>query len=112
MEQELTKKYYRIREVSELLDVPMSTLRFWETSFSQLKPKRNDKGTRYYTPQDVDTLRQIKYLLHDRGLKIDAAKQQMKVATDSVAARQRAIDRLQEIRAALVAMRDSLHRLR
>lgn len=112
MDLELTKKFYRIREVSDLLQVPLSTLRYWESVFPQLKPRRNDKGTRYYTPADIDTLRRIKYLLHDRGLKIDAAIQHMKVATDSVAARQRAIDRLLEIRAALVAMRDSLHRLR
>lgn len=112
MEQELTKKYYRIREVSELLDEPLSTLRYWESMFPQLKPKRNDKGTRYYTPQDIDTLRQIKYLLQEKGLKIDSAVQQMKIAGDSVSARQRAIGRLYEIRTALVAMRDSLHRLR
>lgn len=112
METELSKKYYRIREVSDILSVPLSTLRYWETMFPQLKPRRNDKGTRYYSPQDMDTLRRIKYLLHDRGLKIEAAVHQMKVATDSVATRQRAIDRMLEIRAALVAMRDSLHRLR
>lgn len=112
LDEELSKKFYRIREVSDLIEVPMSTLRYWESEFPQLKPKRNDKGTRYYTPQDIDILRQIKYLLHDRGLKIDAAVKQMKMASDSVATRQRAIDRLMEIRAALVAMRDSLHRLR
>lgn len=112
LEEELSKKFYRIREVSDLIEVPMSTLRYWESEFPQLKPKRNNKGTRYYTPQDIDTLRQIKYLLHDRGLKIDAAIRQLTMSTDSVATRQRAIDRLIEIRAALVAMRDSLHRLR
>lgn len=112
MEQELTKKYYRIREVSDMIGEPLSTLRFWEEKFPQLKPQRNAKGSRYYTPADIDTLRQIKYLLQDRGLKIDAAVQQMKTGIDSVAAKQRAIAKLQEIRSALVGMRDALHRLR
>jgi DNA-binding transcriptional MerR regulator len=108
----LTKKYYRIAEVSELINEPASTLRYWESVFPQLKVKRNEKGTRYYTPANIDTLKQIKYLLNERGLKIDAAAQQMRVANDSVAAKQKAIERLQEIRKALVGMRDALHAFR
>ncbi len=110
--EELTKTYYRIREVSDLLDEPASTLRYWESVFPQLKVKRNEKGTRFYTPQNIETLRQIKYLLTDKGLKIEAAAEQMRVSTDSVAAKQRAIERLQNIRTALVGLRDAMHRLR
>lgn len=110
--QELTKKYYRIREVSELLGVAASTLRYWESMFPQLKPTRNAKGTRYYTPTDVETLRQIRYLVHDKGLKIDAAAQQMRVASHSVATRTRAIERLQNIRAQLIGLRDSLSKIK
>lgn len=110
--EEFTKKYYRISEVCEIIDEPASTLRYWEQVFPQLKVKRNDRGTRYYTPANIDTLRMIKYLLSDRGLKIDAAKEQMRVSSDSVAAKQKAIDRLQEIRRQLVAMRDALDSLR
>lgn len=112
MEEDLSKKYYRVREVSELIGEPISTLRYWESVFPQLKVKRNDKGTRYYTPQNIATLRQIKYLLSDKGLKIDAAIEHMRLGADSVAARQQAIDRLLKIREGLVAMRDALHRLR
>lgn len=108
--EELTKKYYKIGEVAELIGEPLSTLRYWEQTFPQLKVRRNDKGTRYYSPENVDTLRQIKYLLTERGLKIEAAAEQMRNASQSVAARQRAIARLGEIRAALVAMRDALGR--
>lgn len=110
--EELTKSYYRIREVSELLEEPASTLRYWESVFPQLKIKRNDKGTRFYTPQNISTLRQIKYLLNDKGLKIEAAAEQMRVSSDSVAAKQRAIERLQTIREALVGLRDAMHKLR
>lgn len=110
--EELTKKYYRISEVSELTGEPASTLRYWESVFPQLKVKRNEKGTRFYTPANIDTLRRIKYLLNDRGLKIEAAAEQMRVSSDSVTAKQRAIERLQEIRRVLVGMRDALHPLR
>lgn len=110
--EELSKKYYRIREVSELIDEPASTLRYWESMFPQLTVKRNDKGTRFYSPQNISTLRRIKYLLTDKGLKIDAAIEQMRTSTDSVAAKQQAIERLLTIREALVGMRDALHRLR
>lgn len=109
-EKELTKTYYRIREVSEMLNVPHSTLRFWEQEFPQLKPKRNDKGTRFYTPDDIATLRQIKFLVHDKGLKLEAAKQEMRVSNASVVTRQKAIERLEEIRATLEEMRAALTR--
>lgn len=110
--EELTKKYYKIREVSDLLDEPASTLRYWENVFPQLRVKRNEKGTRFYTPANIATLRQIKYLLCDRGLKIEAATEHMRVSTDSVAAKQRAIERLQNIREVLVGLRDALHKYR
>ena len=112
MEQELTKRYYRIAQVSEMLSVAPSALRYWEQEFPQLKPKRNDRGTRYYTPADIDLLRRIKFLLHDRGLKIDAARVQLRQASATVASRVQTLERLQEIRARLVELRDALHRLR
>ena len=109
---DLTKKYYRIREVSELLDVPASTLRYWETMFPKLQPRRNAKGTRYYTPADVEMLQQIRYLVHDKGLKIDSAIQQMRIGSDTVATKARALERLENIRAQLIALRDSLSKIK
>ena len=47
------KKYYRIREVAEMLDVPLSTLRYWEQEFPSIRPKRGSKGTRLYTANDI-----------------------------------------------------------
>lgn len=112
MSEEFSKKYYKIGEVTEILSEPASTLRYWESVFPQLKVKRNDKGTRFYTPDNIAMLRQIKYLLVDRGLKIEAAAEQMRIASDSVGAKARAIERLMEIRKALVGLRDALHRYR
>lgn len=112
MTDSIEKRYYKIREVSELLDLPASTLRFWESQFAILKPKRNDGGTRFYTPADIENLRMIKYLIKDKGLKIEAAKEAIKHNRTGVSRRQQTIDRLREIRNTLQALHDSLHRFR
>ena len=55
----MEKLYYSISEVAEMLNVNQSNLRFWEKEFKQLKPKRNDKGTRFYTQEDINVLKKI-----------------------------------------------------
>lgn len=71
------KTYYRIREVSTMLDIPNSTLRFWEDTFSQLEPDRTPKGQRRYKPEDVEVCRLIKHLLRDKGYSLEYAKKAM-----------------------------------
>ncbi|MCM1066427.1 MAG: MerR family transcriptional regulator [Muribaculaceae bacterium] len=68
-----TKQFYSIGEVSQMLEVPIYTLRYWETEFPMFKPNRTAKGTRRYTPEDLRLATRIKELLYDRGLKIDGA---------------------------------------
>ncbi len=63
-----------ISEASELLDVPQHVLRFWETKFSQIKPLKRNGGRRFYRPQDLDILQQIKHLLYNQGYTIKGAK--------------------------------------
>lgn len=104
------KKYYKIREVAEILNLPASTLRFWESRFTVIKPRRNDKGTRYYTPDDIDKIRMIYYLVKEKGLKLDAAQEEIKRNHDGVSKRFEAIERLRGVRAKLVEMLDSLNR--
>lgn len=106
----LNKRYYKIREVSDMLDLPIPTLRFWEKQFPQLHPRRNEGMTRFYTPSDIETIRMVKYLLKDRGLKIEAARQQMKTNSSAVIKRREAVIRLQGVRAVLKDMLDSLER--
>ncbi len=59
-----------IREVAEAIDVPQHVLRFWETKFSQIKPLKRGGGRRYYRPEDVELLRQIRSLLYREGYTI------------------------------------------
>lgn len=108
----LEKKFYRIREVSEMLDIPASTLRFWEGKFSFIKPRRNDKQTRFYTPSDLEKLRMVKYLVKDRGLKIEAAEAMIKNNPDGVSRKALAVVRLRAVRDRLQEMLDALHSLR
>ncbi len=74
----LEKKYYKISEVAELLGLPASTLRFWEKSFTVIKPKRNNHGTRFYTAADIEKISMIHYLVKERGLKLEAAQEQIR----------------------------------
>lgn len=72
-----TKSYYKIGEVSAMLDVPVSTLRFWEDTFEQLDPFRTPGGMRKYRPEDVDMCRLIKHLLRDKGYSLEYAKKEL-----------------------------------
>lgn len=63
-----------ISEASEALDVPQHVLRFWETKFSQIKPLKRNGGRRFYRPQDLEILAQIKHLLYAQGYTIKGAK--------------------------------------
>ncbi len=69
-----------ISEVSEELDIPQHVLRFWETKFTQVKPTKRAGGRRYYRPQDVELLRQIKRLLHDDAFTIKGVQKVLKSA--------------------------------
>lgn len=73
----LSKSYYKIGEVSVMLDVPVSTLRFWEDTFEQLDPFRTPGGTRKYRPEDVEMCRLIKHLLRDKGYSLEYAKKEL-----------------------------------
>ncbi len=102
------KKFYRIGDVALLLGIPESTLRYWETQFTIVKPKRNAKNVRFYTPQDIEVIRKIYYLVKEKGLKLDAAQAQLRVNRDGIDKRFEVVDRLKEIRDDLKALLDTL----
>jgi len=76
-ERKVEKLYYSIGEVSEMLEVPVSTLRFWENEFDILKPMKNKKGNRLFTPADIKNLRIIHHLVRDEGMTLSGAKKRM-----------------------------------
>ena len=63
-----------ISEVADDLDVAQHVLRFWESKFVQVRPLKRGGGRRYYRPEDVDLLRQIRSLLYDEGYTIKGAQ--------------------------------------
>lgn len=107
-----SKKYYKISEVAEIVGLPMSTLRFWENAFPAIKPQRNDRGTRFYTPRDIETIRMVSYLVKDKGMKLEAAQEEMKRNRDGITKKFETVQRLKSVRDRLQEMLDSLHRLR
>lgn len=94
----IEKRYYRISEVEEMLGLAASTLRYWESQFSILRPHRTAKGTRFYSPDDLDKIRMIQYLLKDRGFKIEKAQEIVRHNHSGVTKRYEAMKRLVEIR--------------
>ncbi|MDE5811486.1 MAG: MerR family transcriptional regulator [Muribaculaceae bacterium] len=105
----LNKRYYKISEVATLLNIPASTLRFWEKEFTIIKPRRNDRGTRFYTPDDIEKIRMVYYLVKEKGYKLDAAQEEIKRNHDGVSKRVEAINTLKEIRLRLQTLLDALN---
>lgn len=112
MNNELTKQYYKIRDVADFLGVTQSTLRFWEKEFPEAAPKRTPANQRYYTPADIETLRIIHFLLKTRGLKIEAAKEELRKNRKNVSTRLEIIDTLSATRNELQKMLDALEKRR
>ncbi|MEL0009429.1 MAG: MerR family transcriptional regulator [Flammeovirgaceae bacterium] len=77
-EREISKKYHTIGEVAEKLEVNTSLIRFWESEFDILNPKKNKKGLRKYTEKDIRILEKIYFLLKEEGFTIDGAKKAFK----------------------------------
>lgn len=76
-EKKVEKLYYSIGEVSEMLDVPVSTVRFWENEFDILKPMKNKKGNRLFTPADIKNLNIIHHLLKEEGMTLAGVKKRI-----------------------------------
>jgi DNA-binding transcriptional MerR regulator len=104
----MEKLFYSISEVANMFGINQSNLRFWEKEFNQLKPKRNAKGTRFYTPDDVQIIKQIIYLTSEQKLTLDGAKRKLSQKKDVIAKQQEVVERLKLIRNDLVGISNSL----
>ena len=105
----MSKLYYSIGEVADLLGENVSLIRFWSDYFSKfIKPERNAKGNRLYKAEDVETLRQVHLLVKSNGMTLAGAAARMASDRKSVEARVKAINYLKDIRQKLVEIRESL----
>jgi DNA-binding transcriptional MerR regulator len=110
--EQFEKKYYKISEVADIIGLPTSTLRFWESRFTIISPRRNRNGTRFYTPSDVEKIRMVAYLVKEKGLHLDAAQDELRNNHTGVSRHSAAVNRLHEIRNQLQTLLDSLNSLR
>ena len=105
------KLFYTLGEVAEMFDVNASLIRYWGTQFPSLKPQRNKKGNRLFTPEDIETLKRIYHYVKECGMTLDGAKKALRGNRSSApegGADMELLDRLHTLRSMLVAVRDSL----
>lgn len=105
------KLYYSIKEVSELIDVNVTTLRFWEKEFPQLKPKVTANKVRQYSEKDIELLRAIRSLVKVRGFKIAAARKYLHEQRGTVDKRTEVLDMLISVRDQLKDLKEALKEL-
>jgi len=97
-EKEIEKLYYSIGEVAELFNVAPSLIRFWESEFDIIKPKKNRKGNRQFTKEDIDNVRTIYHLVKEKGFTLNGAKDMLKNDVQGVKDKMEMIDSLKKIR--------------
>jgi DNA-binding transcriptional MerR regulator len=99
------KLYFKVGEVSDILGVPAYVLRFWETEFKRIRPKRTSSGQRLYRKRDIELILKIKHLLYEKKFTIQGAKQHLKAKS---ADRKEKIEKitLDEIRSKLESIRN------
>lgn len=104
------KLFYSMGEVAEMFDVNQSLIRHWESQFSILRPRRNKKGNRLFSPQDVENMKLIYHLVKERGMTLEGAKKALRQPRGGNGMRRDAelTERLQRIRALLVEVREDL----
>ena len=104
----IEKVFYSISEVAEMFDVNTSNIRFWENEFDILKPHKNKKGNRMFTPEDIENLRIIYHLLKERGMTIKGAQMKLKENREDTLQNFEVVRRLQDIRQTLIEIKDEL----
>jgi DNA-binding transcriptional MerR regulator len=102
------KLYYSMGEVAEMFDVNRSLIRHWESKFDCLRPHKNQKGNRMFTPADVEKLKQIYHLVKEQGMTLEGARKAMKGTSRGIPRDTELLERLQRIRSTLVEVREEL----
>jgi len=102
------KRYYSIGELAKAFDVNASLIRFWDKEFDILKPKKNAKGNRMFTPEDVKNLQLIFHLVKERGFTLEGAKTHLKEGQKKTLDKFEIISKLEGIKAQLMQIKEGL----
>ncbi|MDX1278512.1 MerR family transcriptional regulator [Oceanihabitans sediminis] len=102
------KRYYGIGELAKAFDVNTSLIRFWEKEFDILKPKKNAKGNRKFTPEDVNNLKLIYHLVKVRGFTLEGAKTHLKEEKQKTLSKFEIISKLEGVKNQLIKIKEQL----
>lgn len=102
------KRYYGIGEVAKAFNVNASLIRFWEKEFDAIKPKKNAKGNRKFTPEDIKNLKFIYHLVKERGFTLEGAKTHLKEEKKKSLEKFEIIEKLENIKAQLNKIKTQL----
>tara|TARA_B100000767_G_scaffold203598_1_gene190477 strand:+ start:966 stop:1295 length:330 start_codon:yes stop_codon:yes gene_type:complete len=102
------KMYYKIGEVAKAFDVNASLIRFWEKEFDIIQPKKNKKGDRMFTPEDIANFQLIYHLVKEKGFTLDGAKQKLKKEPDATKKIHDVVRKLEAVKAELIKIRNEL----
>ena len=103
------KMFYSLTEAKEATGLPASTLRYWETQFSQLAPRKDGHGNRYYTKEDLELLLRIKYIRDELKItRIDAIRRELVADNQKSDVRQRAAAILERVKTELLEIKSQL----
>tara|TARA_B110000459_G_C16496419_1_gene441318 strand:+ start:285 stop:620 length:336 start_codon:yes stop_codon:yes gene_type:complete len=102
------KLYYSIGEAAEILNVNTSLIRFWEKEFPILKPKKNKKGNRQFTKDDIENLKMIYHLVKERGFTLQGAKEKLKKGKGTTKKEVDIVDSLEKVKSFLLDLKKEL----
>jgi DNA-binding transcriptional MerR regulator len=107
-EKEIEKLYYSIGEVAEMFNVAPSLIRFWESEFEIIQPKKNRKGNRQFTKEDISNVKLIYHLVKEKGFTLTGAKEMVKNDAIALSNKMEMIDSLKKVRKFLIELRERL----
>lgn len=102
------KRYYTIGEVAKAFDVNTSLIRFWEKEFDVLSPKKNAKGSRKFSVEDVKNLQLIYHLVKERGHTLEGARQKLKEEKQKTLSNYEIVEKLERVKQMLIALKQAL----
>ncbi|MDR0544510.1 MAG: MerR family transcriptional regulator [Odoribacteraceae bacterium] len=105
---QISRIHYRIGDVADMFGVNVSLIRYWEEQFDVLKPYRNAKGTRMFTPADMDNLRLIYHLVKEKRMTLKGARAQIKERRGELERTLEVIKRLEQIKGKLLDIESKL----
>ena len=102
------KRYYKIGEIAKAFQVNASLIRFWDKEFDVIQPKKNAKGNRMFTQDDVKNLQMIYHLVKEKGFTLEGARNKLKQNPDKIKDNHSIIARLEAVKDELLKIKNQL----